>query len=140
MAVFHTQRRVGWADADYAGIIFYPRYFEMLNSVIDEWFETAIGASFAGLIDAYQVGAPMGEIQARFDGACRLGDVLDFELSVVRLSSKTVTIASTASVSGETRIRTNATHICAHTDISGAAPWPPGLVEKMKHYRNEEAA
>ena len=114
MSIFRTRRKVEWADADVAGIIFYPRYFEMLNSVIDEWFEVELGASFAGLISDHNVGSPMGEVQTRFSGACMLGDVIEFELEVAQIS--------------------RATHICARRDISKAAHWPLHVREKLSRH------
>ena len=35
---FQTQIEVRFADCDPAGIVFYPRYFEMFNGLVDVWF------------------------------------------------------------------------------------------------------
>ncbi|QSR22068.1 thioesterase family protein [Hyphomonas sp. KY3] len=134
MSIFRTRRKVEWADADVAGIIFYPRYFEMLNSVIDEWFEVELGASFAGLISDHNVGSPMGEVQTRFSGACMLGDVIEFELEVAQISDRTVTLDVASKVDGALKIRTRATHICARRDISKAAHWPLHVREKLSRH------
>ena len=47
MAVHQTERKALFKHCDPAGMVFYPRYIEMVNSVIEEWFESAIGVSFA---------------------------------------------------------------------------------------------
>ena len=47
--VFTVERRVRFADCDAAGIVFFPRYFEMLNGVVEDWFAGPLGASFREL-------------------------------------------------------------------------------------------
>ena len=36
---FTVTQRVRFQHCDPAGIVFYPRYFEMLNATIEEWFD-----------------------------------------------------------------------------------------------------
>lgn len=46
---FVTTAKVRFAHADAAGIVFYPRYFEMLNGAVEDWFEQDIGLDFKTL-------------------------------------------------------------------------------------------
>ena len=41
--------RIEFNHCDPAGIVFYPRYVEMLNDVVEHWFQHALGCSFAQL-------------------------------------------------------------------------------------------
>ena len=36
---FTTTRKVRFEHCDPAGIVFYPRYFEMINGTVEDWFE-----------------------------------------------------------------------------------------------------
>ena len=38
MTVFTVDIPVRFQHTDPAGIVFYPRYFEMINQVIEDWF------------------------------------------------------------------------------------------------------
>lgn len=138
MSSYRTTRKVRFADTDFAGIIFYPRYFEMLNGVVEDWFDEAVGASFGTFIGSYRIGTPMGEIETRFSAPCKLGDLLEFDLTVERVSERTVTLVVTTSSQGVLRVRTRATHVCARLDMAGAASWPDGFREKMATYRAGE--
>ena len=47
---FTTERRVRFADCDAAGIVFFPRYFEMLNALVEDWFTQGLGVDYAQLL------------------------------------------------------------------------------------------
>ena len=53
---------VEFNHCDPAGIVFYPRYFEMVNSVVENFFLEDVGYSFARM---------MAEGARRADGADR---------------------------------------------------------------------
>ena len=132
--MFRRNHKVRFGDTDYAGIMFYPRYFEMLNAVIEDWFEDAVGASFPTLLDDYRLGSPLGSVTTDFIAPCRLGEVLTFELSVSRLGEKSVTLDVRTERNDETRVRSTLTHVCVKRDISGAAPWPADVRAAMTPY------
>lgn len=80
-AIFKLSRQVEFNHCDAAGIVFYPRYFEMIAAVQERFFADALGASWAEMTPA-GLGTPMGEITVRFSNPSRLGDMLDFALVV----------------------------------------------------------
>ena len=49
-AVFQREQVVRFGHCDPAGIVFFPRYFEMLNELVEDWFAQALGLPFAVLI------------------------------------------------------------------------------------------
>ncbi len=81
MAAFVTTRKVLFQHCDPAGIVFYPRYFEMINSVVEEWFEDVLGHSFASLHMDQKKGVPTAGISVDFRAPSRLGEVLTFTLT-----------------------------------------------------------
>ena len=129
--IFTRDHKVRFSDTDYAGIMFYPRYFEMLNAVVEDWFEDAVGASFLALLDDYRLGSPLGGIKTDFLAPCRLGETLTFHLSAARLGEKSVTLDVSAECGGEIRVRSTLAHVCVKRDISGAAPWPADVRAAM---------
>ena len=60
MAVFVVDIRVRFSHVDQAGLIFYPRYFEMFNEVIEEWFDRGLDCSFRQLHGGAQMRGPGG--------------------------------------------------------------------------------
>ncbi|MCE9680901.1 acyl-CoA thioesterase [Halomonas alkalisoli] len=55
---FTTLRKVRFQHCDPAGIVFYPRYFEWLNSVVEDWFAEVVGHDFNELHVASRTGVP----------------------------------------------------------------------------------
>ena len=46
MPAYKTPITVLFRHCDVAGIVFYPRYVEMVNDVIERWLDEALGCSF----------------------------------------------------------------------------------------------
>ena len=83
--VFTNTVRVRFKDCDAAGIVFFPRYFEMLNDLVEDWFREALDWSFDAMHGAAQAGVPTAEVSCRFVAPSRLGELLTRELRVTRL-------------------------------------------------------
>jgi len=67
--------RIDWGDCDPAGIIFYPRYFEIFDASTSALFERALGLTKRELLKTYDFsGFPLVRTQARFLQPTRYGD------------------------------------------------------------------
>ena len=77
---FVSRQRVRFAHVDAAGIVFYPRYFEMLNAAVEEYFGAVVGMDFADIHLVRRLGVPTVRLEADFAGPSHLGDLLDFAL------------------------------------------------------------
>ena len=72
--------RVEWCDCDPAGIIFYPRYFEMFDTSTTVLIERALGMNKIDYLKAYSfAGHPLVETRARFKFPTRFGDEVAIE-------------------------------------------------------------
>lgn len=87
---YHRQIRIEFNHCDPAGIVFYPRYFEMANSVCENFFREEVGVSYAEMMEA-RTGVPTVRIEADFKAPSRLGEVLDWALVVEKLGGSSVT-------------------------------------------------
>ena len=108
-----------------------PRYFEMLNATVEDWFEADIGAGFPTMIDTLDCASPLGTIETKFIVACRLGELLTFSLNVQAAGEKTVTLLIETYCQDELRAVSKLTLVCVHRDISGARAWPPAIREQF---------
>ena len=108
---------------DPAGIVFYPRYFEMINSVVENFFADVVGRSFAQMTtQGHQNGVPTARIEANFAAPSRLGEKVEFALQVARLGSSSLGLTITASQGGEHRLRVDLTVVWVTKGQPG--PWP----------------
>ncbi len=75
--------RIEWGDCDPAGIIFYPRYFEIFDASTSALFERALGMTKLELIKTYNiVGFPLARTRAKFIRPTRFGDDVTVATSV----------------------------------------------------------
>lgn len=104
--MFTTKIKVRFNHIDAAGIVFYPRNYEMLNQVVEEWFERALDCEFSELNGAkYKAGAPAVSINVEFSSPSHLGDLLDFNLTLDKLGNSSITLTIEAMMESELRIK-----------------------------------
>ena len=124
--VFTVERRVRFADCDAAGIVFFPRYFEMLNGVVEDWFAGPLQASFRELHVERQVSVPTAAVAARFIAPSRLEDELTFELTVTKLGGASCGLRHRISAGGELRFEATQTIVYVGASLR-PEPWPDAL-------------
>jgi 4-hydroxybenzoyl-CoA thioesterase len=104
--------RIEWCDCDPAGIIFYPRYFEIFDTCTAALIERALGMNKIDYLKAYDfAGHPVVETRARFRQPTRFGDDVAIETKLVECGRSSFKIehrlskAGTLAVEGfETRV------------------------------------
>ena len=76
--------RIEWGDCDPAGIVFYPRYFEIFDTSTTMLVERATGMKKIEYLKAYDLaGHPVVETRARFRIPTRFGDEVEIETKLV---------------------------------------------------------
>lgn len=131
---FTLRRQVEFNHCDPAGIVFYPRYFEMISAVTERFFADALGLSWAEMQRQEGCGTPMGHIDTRFLAPSHLGDWLTFALRVRDIGRSSVTVAIACSCEREPRFGCTATMIHADLDGGTSVPWPDALRQAMARY------
>jgi 4-hydroxybenzoyl-CoA thioesterase len=104
---FCRPRRIRFSDCDPAGIVFYPQYFVMLNSLVEDWVNEGLGQDYYGMISTDRTGLPTVKVDADFRAVSRMGDDVMLGLSVQRLGSRSMTLLLRCfePVSGELRMQ-----------------------------------
>ncbi len=88
--VFIHPVRIGWGHCDPAGIVYFPRFFEMFHDTMERWFSDAIGMPYADVIVGRKVGFPSVHTEADFKAPSEFGDELAIELRVGGLGHKSI--------------------------------------------------
>lgn len=130
--------RIVWGDCDPAGIVYYPRYFEMFDASTTALFERALGMTKFEFLKANDsLGYPMVDTRARFLLPTRYGDdvVIETVISEIKRSSFDVqhrlTKKGKLAVEGfETRVWVGRDPV--DPDRIKAKPLPPVLVAKLQ--------
>lgn len=85
---FTKQEKIKFKHIDYAGIVFYPRFLEMLNDLVEDWFEEALNRPFSKMHETN--GIPTVDLKVQFKNPARLGEVLTKKLWVNELRNSSV--------------------------------------------------
>lgn len=96
---FTKPEKIRFKHVDYAGIVFYPRFLEMLNDLVEDWFEEALDRPFSKMHDSRQSrtgqsqtnGIPTVDLKVQFKKAARIGEILTKKLWVIKLGGASVT-------------------------------------------------
>jgi 4-hydroxybenzoyl-CoA thioesterase len=76
--------RIEWCDCDPAGIIYYPRYFQIFDTCTTVLIERALGMNKINFLKVYNfMGYPVLETRARFHKPTRYGDEVAIETKLV---------------------------------------------------------
>jgi 4-hydroxybenzoyl-CoA thioesterase len=76
--------RIEWYQCDPAGIIFYPRYFEIFDTSTAMLIERALGMTKIEYLKVYDfAGHPLVETRARFRLPTQFGDEVTIETALV---------------------------------------------------------
>ena len=131
--------QIEFNHCDPFGIVFYPRYYEMLNSVVENFFKDVLDYPFARMHVQDGCGVPTVTIETQFKAPSRLGDIVDFTLTVVRVGRSSADLRIVATKDGEVRLTNNNRLVWIGADRR-PAPWPEHLRAKLTAALGEEAA
>lgn len=117
---FVYRQEIKFRHCDPAGIVFYPRFFEMMNDTVEAFFKDVLHFPFAEMHK--KSGVPTAQISAEFQAPCRLGDQLDITLTCTRLGRSSLDVAFDARDDGAPRFTGKATMV--FIQINGSSqPW-----------------
>jgi len=124
---FVSRQLVRFSHVDAAGIVFYPRYFEMLNAAMEDYFALEVGVDFAAMHSKRRLGVPTAKLTTEFVAVSRLGDPLDFQLTVRKVGRASADFGVEVVCCGETRLRGEVVLVCMDLDAERAAAWPQDM-------------
>ena len=136
--MFYYQQKILFQHCDPAGIVFYPRYYEMLNACVEAWFDEALGYSFAKMHGAAGQGVPTVWQNAEFHAPSRHGDALCFALRVTQVGTSSLDLAVQASCDKDQRVHFTSRLVFIRKDTGCSEPWPPGLKQKLINILKED--
>jgi 4-hydroxybenzoyl-CoA thioesterase len=130
--------RIEWCDCDPAGIIFYPRYFEIFDTSTTVLIERALGMNKIDYLKAYAfAGYPLVETRARFRQPTRFGDEVAIETALVECGRSSFKLEHRLTKGGALAVEAFDTRVWAvrHPDDPKritSQPIPPDVLARFK--------
>lgn len=126
---------VGFRHCDPAGIVFYPRYAEMVNDTVEHWFKHGLGVEFDCLHRVRGIAIPMVRLDFHFVAPSRLGETLLCALRVTKTGRSSVAlIVDLAGQDGQTRVRADGTFVFVDMQSMKSSEMPSDLRRSIESY------
>jgi 4-hydroxybenzoyl-CoA thioesterase len=138
-SAYQAQIPVRFADCDAAGIVFYPRYLEMFNGVVENWFRDELNFSFTEIVTNRGWGLPTVHIEVDFVAPSRFDETLPATLTVRSLGTTSVNLEILLrGQDGRDRVRGKVVLVLIDRAVQRAIPWPNELREQILRFRVTE--
>lgn len=138
MSRFIRDVAIRFEHCDPAGLIFYPRFFALVNEAVEDWF-ASLGHSFKALHIGQRKGVPSVRFESEFVAPVRIGDTLRQRLGVDAIGRSSLHLKHLASV--EDRPVARFDQIVVFTDLATmkAEPWPADLRTAIARFARLDA-
>lgn len=132
MTKFINQQTVLFGHCDPAGIVFYPRYFEMLNACVEAWCTERLDYSFAKMHGPDGKGLPCVTLDTEFKAPSFHGDLLAFELVPRKLGKASVSLDVKAYCDDELRVVFKPKLVFFSKDTGKSEVMPKTMSDKIR--------
>ncbi len=131
---FIFPQKILFKHCDPAGIVFFPRYFEMINDCVEAFFDR-LGIPFEELHQS--AGVPTAEISAKFHAPSRHGDMLNIRLKIGKIGRSSMVLDFVAQC--DTEIRLTSQQVLVFVGENGKSKsWPDGLRAALVTFQKED--
>lgn len=127
---------IEFSHCDPAGIVFFPRYFEMISSVVENFFDEELHYPFARMCVEEGFAVPAVRIETEFHAPSRLGERLRFVLAVTRLGRTSLALTIRAEGSDGPRLTSRSVIVYVGPD-GRPRPWPEDTRAKLERICGE---
>jgi 4-hydroxybenzoyl-CoA thioesterase len=132
--VFSVEYPILFSHCDPAGIVYFPRFFDLLHRAMEDWFTFGLEERFADFIMKKKLGIPTVGTKVDFVGPARFGDLLQVELRVAKLGSSSIELAIDSFVGERPCFRARHTVCVFSQETYRAVPIPDDLRARMEPY------
>jgi 4-hydroxybenzoyl-CoA thioesterase len=132
--VFRVEYPILFSHCDPAGIVYFPRFFDLLHTAMEDWFTFGLEERFADFIMQKKLGIPTVGTKVDFVSPARFGDLLKIELRVAKLGSSSIDLAIDSYVAGRPCFKARHTVCVFSQETFKAVPIPAELRARMEPY------
>ena len=129
MGHYETVIPVRFGHVDYAGIMFYPRFFDNFHAVFEDMFGARLGVPYMSLLQERRIGFPTVHIETDFRRPFRFGDPMRLRLTVEKTGRSSIHFRYRGFNGDETEPSVEARGIVVvmHLDTFETLPIPPDI-------------
>jgi len=122
------------SHCDPTGYVFYPHYFHIFNALVEDWFYEGLEFAFDKLLMERRLALPSVKLESTFLKPTRMGETVDFWLTVSHLGRSSIRFTMGVDKDGEQRVRMNRVIVCVDQRSGKAVPIPDDMREKIQAF------
>lgn len=132
---------IRFGQCDPAGILYYPRYFDLFHQTMEAWFDEVLGLPYAVFLDAHKLGVPSVHAQATYKAPTTYGETVQVALEVHRIGRTSIVFGYTVrGPDGEVRCEGEVVTVIMDLDparetFRRAVPVPDDLRARIEAFR-----
>ena len=133
MAYFQTERILRFGDCDPSGIAYFPAYFNLLNGVVEEFWQR-LGFPWTEMIRNRRIGTPTVHLDADFVRPSLFGDILTFALTPTKLGRSSLHFSHRVRAKDEIRWSGNQVLVATDLETHSACAWPGDIRAALERF------
>jgi 4-hydroxybenzoyl-CoA thioesterase len=135
---FVSTRQIRFGHCDPAGIVFYPQYVLLFHEVQEDFFQYGLGVDYHGMI-ASGIGAPVIRMDVVFHRPSRMGDAVDFVVSIEAIGNSSITTVFECVGPDGLRVSANLKFVIVDHVVRRTVPIPDDLRNRLDKFQRGEA-
>jgi 4-hydroxybenzoyl-CoA thioesterase len=116
---------IEWGHCDPAGIVFYPRYFEMIDHSTAMLFHAVLGVNKKQMQQRYGADMPLVGVNGKFLAQLRFGDVIEIESQIAEFRKTSFDVGHSLIKDGAVCVEAQETRVWIGFDENGAMKSQP---------------
>ena len=126
---------IRFSHCDPAGIVYFARWFDMLNGVIEDFFGAVLGLDYHMLIRDRRLGLGYGQAHADYLKPGLMGDIVEFAVLVERIGGASITLSIPGYRGAEPVIAARLVIVTTDLDAHKAIRVPDDLRAALTRYQ-----
>lgn len=132
--IYIHDQLIRFSHCDPAMIVYFPRFFDLAHSTMEDWFTEGVGVPLPTLIRDRRLGTPTVSIHCDFFKPLRLGDTLRTEMRILRMGNASVEVEYRGTKDGIEHLRITQTVVFMNLDAARAVPIPDDLHARIEKF------
>ena len=132
--LWSTNIRIRFGNCDPAGIVYTPKFFDIFNAVIEEWYEQALHLDYYEFIGKRRIGLGYVNAHSDFFSPCLMGDSLAMAVAIERIGNSSFVVLIHAFNGEKEALRGRFTVVITNLDNHCPQPIPSDLRSALLVY------
>lgn len=134
---FEREVPIRFSQCDPAGLIFFPHYLVLFNTLVEDWVTEALGIPYAKLISVRRIGLPIAHLTCDFSAVSRMGDRVTLGLQVARVGGASLTLKLDVRSADEMRVSSGQVLVTTSLDTHRSIAIPADIRTAIAEWQGE---